>query len=99
VVRLHPIGFISKRTSQSAEENYKPFLLEFAALKFALDKFSDIVYGYPVELETDYQTLRDVLFSDKINATHSQWRDGVLALRITAVQHVPGTINIADGLS
>jgi hypothetical protein len=70
VVRLHPIGFVSKRTSQS-EENYNPFLLKFAALKFVLDKFSDIVYGYPVKLETDCQALRDVLFNDKINATHS----------------------------
>ena len=41
---LHPITFASKRTSTS-EEKYKPFLLEFAALKFVFDKFSDIVYG------------------------------------------------------
>lgn len=52
--RLHPIGFASKRTS-STEQNYKPFLLEFAALKFALDKFSDIIWGFPVEVETDCQ--------------------------------------------
>ena len=31
-----------------SEEKYKPFLLEFAALKYSFDKFSDIVYGYPV---------------------------------------------------
>jgi hypothetical protein len=41
VRKLHPIGFASKRTSRT-EEKYKPFLLEFAALKFGLDKFSDI---------------------------------------------------------
>ena len=39
--RQHPIAFTSKRTSKT-EEKYKPFLLEFAALKFGLEKFSDI---------------------------------------------------------
>ena len=98
VTRLHPIAFASKRTSAS-EEKYKPFLLEFAALKFAFDKFSDIVYGYPVEVETDCQALRDVLMNDKLSATHARWRDGVLAHNIVDVRHVPGVTNIADGLS
>ena len=53
---LHLIAFTSKRTSKS-EEKYKPFLLEFAALKFALDKFSDTIWGFPVEIETDCQAL------------------------------------------
>ena len=98
VTRLHPIAFASKRTSAS-EEKYKPFLLEFAALKFSFDKFSDIVYGYPVEVETDCQALRDVLMNDKLSATHARWRDGVLAHNIVDVRHIPGITNIADGLS
>ena len=96
--RTHPIAFASKRTSP-AEERYKPFLLKFAALKYALDKFSDIVWGFPIEVHTDCQVLRDVLLSDKLNATHARWRDGVLAYNITNVTHVPGSTNIADGLS
>ena len=95
---LHPIAFASKRTSTS-EEKYKPFLLEFAALKFAFDKFSDIVYGYPVKVRTDCQALRDVLMNDKLSATHARWRDSVLAHNIIDVQHVPGVTNIVDGLS
>src|ERR1700678_3723355 len=98
VSRLHPIAFASKRTSTS-EEKYKPFLLEFAALKYSFDKFSDIVYGYPVEVETDCQALRDVLMNDKLSATHARWRDGVLAHNIVDVRHIPGVTNIADGLS
>lgn len=43
VTKLHPLGFASKCTSRS-EGRYKPFLLEFAALKFALDK-SQTSYG------------------------------------------------------
>jgi len=96
---LHPLGFASKRTSKS-ERKYKPFLLEFAALKFGLDKFSDIIWGFPVEVETDCQALRDHLMNDKLSATHACWRDGILAHQIIDVRHVPGRLNVvADGLS
>jgi hypothetical protein len=96
---LLPIAFASKRTS-TTEQKYKPFILEFAALKFGLDKFSDIVWGFPVEIETDCQALKDVLLSDQLNAAHARWRDGILAHRITDVRHIPGKLNvIADGLS
>ena len=69
---LHPIAFTSKRTSTS-EEKYKPFLLEFVALKFVFDKFSDIVYGYLVKVKTDCQALRNILMNDKLSATHARW--------------------------
>ena len=99
VQRSHPLGFASKRTSRT-EEKYKPFLLEFAALKFGLDKFTDIIWGFPVEVETDCQALRDHLMNDKLSATHARWRDGILAHQITDVRHVPGRLNVvADGLS
>ena len=61
----HPIGFSSKRTS-TTEEKYKPFILEFAALKHSLDKFSDIIWGYPVELETDCQ----ITYSAPLSTPH-----------------------------
>jgi transposase InsO family protein len=99
VRRVHPLGFASKRTSKT-EAKYKPFLLEFAALKFGLDKFSDITWGFPIEIETDCQALRDHLLNDKLSATHARWRDGILAHQITDIRHVPGRLNVvADGLS
>jgi hypothetical protein len=98
VTRLHPLGYVSKRTSAS-EKKYKLYLLEFATLKFSLNKFSDIIWGFPVELETDCKALRDVLLSDTLHATHACWRDGVLAYNIMDIRHVPGTSNIADGIS
>jgi hypothetical protein len=99
VTHMHPVAFSSKRTSES-EEKYKPYLLEFAALKFSLDKFSDLIWGYPVELETDCQALRDHLLNDKLNSTHARWRDGVLAHQIIDVRHRPGRLNpVADGIS
>jgi hypothetical protein len=71
VNRLHPIGFASKRTSL-AEERYKPYLLEFAALKYSLDKFADTMYGFPIEIETDCQALRDTVMSTNLSTTHAR---------------------------
>jgi hypothetical protein len=70
VTCLHPLGYVSKRTSTS-EEKYKLYLLEFAALKFSLDKFADIIWGFPVKLETNCQALRDILLNDSLHATHA----------------------------
>ena len=74
----------TKQTS-TMEEKYKPFLLKFAALKHSFDKFSDIINGYPVEVETDCQALRDVLMNDKLLATHARWCNSVLAHNIIDV--------------
>ena len=99
VTRLHPIGFASKRTSRT-EEKYKSFLLEFAALKFCLDKFSDILWGFPIEIETDCQALRDLLLNDKLPSAHARWRDGILAHHIVDVRHIKGKNNpVGDGMS
>lgn len=99
VTKMHPIAFASKRTSPT-EEKYKPFILEFAALKFALDKFFDIIWGFPIELEMDCQALRDMLSNDKLSTAHERWRDGILAHNIIDVRHIPGKLNtVADGLS
>jgi hypothetical protein len=68
--KLHPIAFTSKWMSLM-EAKYKPFLLEFAALKFALDKFLDIIWGFPIEIETDCQALKDTLLSDKPSTVHA----------------------------
>jgi hypothetical protein len=86
---VHPIGFSSKRTSPT-EEKYKPFILEFAALKHCLDKFGDVIWGYPIEIETDCQALRDHLLSSTLNSTHARWRDAVLSHNIVDIRHQPG---------
>jgi len=99
VTKLHPIAFASKWTSKT-EEKYKPFLLEFAGLTFTLDKFSDIIWGFPVEVKTNCQALCNHLMNDKLSATHTRWHDGILSHQIINVCHVPGYINVvADGLS
>ena len=53
-----------------------------------------------MEVETDCQVLRDHLMNDKLSATHTRWRDGILSHQIVDVRHVPGHINVvADRLS
>jgi len=84
VQKSHPIAFTSNQTS-IAEARYKPFMLEFAALKYALDKFNDIIWGFPVEIETDCKALQNVLMSDTLNMTHAHWCDGVLTHHIIDV--------------
>ena len=99
VTAIHPIGFASKRTSL-AEEQYKPYILEFAALKFGLDHFSNTVWGFPVEIETDCIALRDTLCNDKLSLVHTRWRDSISAHQIMDVRHHPGKTNAAaDALS
>lgn len=88
------------KTNVDNGEKVQTFHIKFVALKFGLDKFSDIVWGFLVEIETDCQALKDILLSDQLNAAHARWRDSILAHRITNVCHVPGKLNvIADGLS
>ncbi|QRV97007.1 Retrovirus-related Pol polyprotein from transposon opus [Ceratobasidium sp. AG-Ba] len=96
---MYPIAFASKRTSRT-KEKYIPFLLEFAALKFGLDEFDNIIFGQLIELETNCKALADLLGNDKLKSTHEQWRESIIARHIVAVRHKPGTENrVCDALS
>ncbi|QRV96745.1 Retrovirus-related Pol polyprotein from transposon opus [Ceratobasidium sp. AG-Ba] len=96
---LYPIGFASKRTSRT-EENYAPFVLEIAALKFSFDSFEQILMGQEVEVETDCKALADLLGNKKLSSTHERWRESIIAHRITAVRHRAGVENtVCDALS
>jgi hypothetical protein len=72
VTHVHPIAFTSKQTSHT-EEKYKSFLLEFAALKFCMDKFFDIIWGFPVEIQMNCQALRDMLMNENFPLAHARW--------------------------
>src|SRR6266481_1879136 len=95
----HPIAFCSKQTSVS-EEQYEPFLLEFAALKFVLDEFDHLTYGSQIEIETDCQALRDVLLNKRQSVTHTRWEESITCRNIVDIWHWPGVSNIiADAIS
>ena len=99
ITRIHPIGYASKRSSP-VEEWYKPYVLEFAALKFGMDHFSDITWDFPIEVETDCIALRDTMCSENPSLAHARWRDGISTHYLTDVRHRPGRSNeAADALS
>ena len=95
----HPIGYGSKHTSPS-EEHYKPYLLEFAALKYGFDHFTNLLWGFPVIIETDCIALRDTLCNDKLSTVHAHWCNGIMPYHIIGVCHHSGKSNrAADALS
>ncbi|KAF8669567.1 hypothetical protein RHS04_08842, partial [Rhizoctonia solani] len=61
----YPIAFASKRTLQT-KEKYAPFLLEFAALKFAFDSFAQIIAAQDIKVKTNCKALADLLGNKKI---------------------------------
>jgi hypothetical protein len=75
-------------------------LLEFAALKYSLDKFADTTYGFPIEVETDCQALRDTVMSTNFSTTHARWLEAVMGHDIREIRHLPGAVNfVGDALS
>lgn len=83
-----------------AKEHYKPYDLKFAALKFGLDHFSNTIWGFPVEIETNCCTMKDMLCNDILNLHHAQWKDGIHSYCLMAIQHHSGKSNkAADTLS
>ncbi|QRV83928.1 Retrovirus-related Pol polyprotein from transposon [Ceratobasidium sp. AG-Ba] len=95
---MYPVAFASKRTSRT-KERYIPFLLKFAALKFGLDEFDNIIFSQSIIIETDCKALADLL-GNKLNSTHERWRESIVARNIVAVKHRPGSENwVCDALS
>lgn len=69
-------------------------------MKFCLDKFSDILWGFLVKIKTDCQALQNLLLNDKLPSVYARWRDGILAHHIIDVRHIKGKNNpVGDGMS
>ena len=91
---VHPIGYGSKRTSPT-EEHYKPYLLEFATLKYRFDHFSNLLWGFPVIIETDCIVLQDTLCSDKLSTVHAHWHNRITPYYIIDICHCSRKSNSA----
>ena len=58
------------------------------------------INGLPISIVTDCRALRDLLVSERLNTTHSRWKQFILSHQIVDVGHRPGTENpVADGIS
>jgi len=99
IEKLHPIAYASKRTSLP-KRGISRSCWNSQHSSSVWTNLTTSSGGFPVEIETDCQALRDVMLSDNLNATHARWRDGVLSHQIVDVRHIPGRINlVGDGLS
>ena len=99
VPRYESEPLASKRTAPT-EERYKPYDLEFAALKFGLDHFSNTIWGFPVEVKTDCRAMKDTLCNNALNLHHARWKEGIQGYNLTTIRHQSGESNkAADALS
>lgn len=62
---------------------------------FGLDHFSNMICGFPVEIEMDCRAMKDTLCNDELNLHHTRWKDGIQGYCVTAVQHHSGASNAA----
>ena len=94
-----PIGFASRRTSET-ERNYPTHKLEFLALKWAItEKFSDYLRTHFFTVYTDNNPLTYVLTNPKLDATSQRWVSSLEPYPFI-IKYKPGTDNtVADALS
>ena len=59
-----------------------------------------MIYGSPIEIETDCQALCNVLLNKKQSSTHIRWEESIVCWHITDIRHSPGVTNVvADAIS
>lgn len=89
----------ASRGLRANERNYPVHKLEFLALKWAVDKFHDYLYGNDFHVITDNNPLTYVLTSAKLDATSHRWL-AALATHNFSIQYRSGKQNVdADTLS
>ncbi len=96
--RPHVIAYAS-RVLNSAESKYSVTHLEALAFVWALKRFRDIVYGYPITVYTDHSAVTQ-LFSGK-NLTGCLDRFYLTVMQfVPTIKYLPGKANTAaDALS
>ena len=59
-----------------------------------------MIYGVPIEIETNCQALRDMLLNKKQSSTHARWEVSIVSQNIVDIRHRPGVTNmVADAIS
>ena len=97
--KWRPIGFASRRTSES-ERNYPMHKLEFLCLRWAItEKFSDYLRTHHFTVYSDNNPLTYILTNNKLDATAQRWVSSLEPYSFT-IKYKPGSDNTAvDALS
>jgi len=93
------IMWASRKTTDS-ESRHHSYLLELAAVKWALDRFSLFLHGQPIVLYSDCSAVKGLLNKANISGVQARWKQCLTIHNIMKIVHRPGTDNIvADALS
>ncbi len=96
--KLGVIAF-ANRSLNSAESNYSITHLECLAIIWALKKFHDLIYGYPITIYMDHLPATH-LFKDKHLTDHLAWWALTIQEYCPEIRYVPGRANVvANALS
>ena len=93
-----PIAFTGRKL-QSAESRYPIREKEMAAIIHALEKWRVYLLDGKVTVETDHESLKQVLKQKKIGRRMARWYDTLSEFNLE-IKHIPGVSNLlADAIS
>lgn len=93
---LFPIHFASKLVPKSLC-NAHSFILELAAVKFALEHFHKFCWGERISIITDCIAVANLLRNDHLPPQHAHWKETIQSYNIVEIIHRPGRGNPMDG--
>ena len=96
--RFHPIAYASKKLNPT-QLNYAILKKEALALKFGLEHFKTIIYGFPIICLTDHRPLVSIFGKQLPKGALGRWVLAIMAYRMT-IKYLSGKQNTsADALS
>lgn len=95
----HPILYHSVK-KKPYQEHYGPYDSETLTIVTALDHCRPYIFGQPITVETDHDSIKYLLNSEKkLSHRHARWLDRLMEYNPT-IEYVPGRRNtLADALS
>lgn len=93
-----PLGFVS-RVLKKHEKNYATFEKELMAIIYVLRKFTYMLYGYPIVIKTDSESIVEMKNNDWLSKKVNRWLTYMKQFNYR-IEHIRGRDNsVADALS
>ena len=94
-----PIAYLSKKMLP-AEKNYPVHEQELLAVILALKEWRHYLYGNPVRIQTDHQSLTWLTSQPKLSSRQARWLQCIADFDLKKIEYIEGKSNVvADGLS